>query len=117
MGGLLAASHGRDLVSLGFAFHEGRYNAMKDGSLQANDAVPSVPGSAEAVFHATGTPRFLLDLGRVSRSDPESAWLDGEVEFRSIGSIAKDGFHRANIRRQYNAVIYLDRGTPSTLMR
>ncbi len=116
LGGFLARRHGPDLVSFGFAFHEGRYNAVRDGRVQANNAVPGIAGSAEEVFHAAGLPRFLLDLRQASRRDTSAAWLDREIQFRSIGTLATDGFHLANIRRQYDAIIYVERSTPSALL-
>jgi erythromycin esterase-like protein len=116
VGGYLAQRHGPDLVAVGFAFHDGRYNAVSGERVQANDAVPGVPGSGEAVFHATGAKRFMLDLRKASNKDPQSAWLDGEIRIRSIGTIANDGFHVANIRRQYDLMVFVDHGTPSTLL-
>jgi len=116
MGGYLAQQRGPDMLAVGFTFHDGQYNAIKDGELGANIAVPSVPGSVEAVFHATGVPAFLLDLRKASNRDPESAWLDGEMQVRSIGTMATAGFHPANVRRQYDVMVFVDHGTPSTLL-
>lgn len=116
LGGYLARRHGAGLFTLGFTFHEGHFNAIREDRVQTNEAVPGIEGSAEAIFHAAGLPSFLLDMRKASSRDPASGWLGGELLFRSIGTLATDGFHVANIRRQYDAVVFVDRGTPSTLL-
>jgi len=114
----LAQRYGKDYVVLGFAFHEGRYNAVGSRGLVPYDAVPSFPGSIEYVFHQTGLPRFILDLRKASASDPASAWLLGENEFRSIGAVPGDGFYiTRTLTQDYDALIYFDQTSPSVLLR
>ena len=47
MGSLLATWYGKEYLPMEFAFHEGRYNAISNAGLGANDASPSFPGSAD----------------------------------------------------------------------
>ena len=50
LGAHLASRYGRRMVVLGFAFHEGRYDAVAEGDRPgANDAKPSAPGSPLAI--------------------------------------------------------------------
>jgi len=117
-GSYLAQRYGKDYIVLGFAFHQGRYNAVGPRGLEAHDASPSFPGSVEYVFHQTGLPRFILDLRKVSPSEPASGWLLGENEFRSIGAVATDGFYLTRtLTEDYDALIFFDQTSPSALLR
>lgn len=118
MGWHLGRRYGKDYVVLGFAFHEGDYTAVGSRGLATYPASVSFPGSVEYVFHQTGMPQFAIDLRKASRSDPASAWLLGEMEFRSIGAMAVDGFYvTRTLTGMYDALIYFDRTTPSKLLR
>ena len=117
MGSYLAQRFGADYVVLGFAFHEGRYNAVGNRGLTSYDASPSFPGSLEYIFHSTGMPRLILDLRRASRSVPGSTFLLDPIEFRSIGAVVADGFFLTQtLTRDYDALIFFDQTTPSALL-
>jgi erythromycin esterase-like protein len=132
MGSLLASWYGKDYLPMEFAFHEGRYNAISDGRLGANDASLSFPGSAEYIFHRAGIPQFILDVRKASgpsgqipcRSDrqsscegPASAWMLGDIYFRAIGSVATDGFSlRRDLSKYSDALIFFDHSSPSVLL-
>lgn len=121
MGSHLANWLGSDYLVLGFAFHGGKYNAVRTSStgvrsLGDNDAVESYPGSVEYVFHRTGMPQFILDL-RLAKPANAGAWLLGEVESREIGALAIDGFSIRNaLTKEYDALIFFDQTTASTLL-
>jgi erythromycin esterase-like protein len=121
MGSFLDAWYGKEQVVIGFAAGEGQYTAVVQGKGLRSDNLltPPVKGSFEEYFRASGLARFIVDLRRASPSDPSSNWLTGSHEFRSIGALATDSqFTSANVRSQYDAIIYLDKTTPSrTLMR
>jgi erythromycin esterase-like protein len=59
-------------------------------------------------------PRFILDLRQADKDAPSSAWLTRSLSFRSIGALAMDEqFGPTNLRELFDAIIYLDRTTPS----
>lgn len=115
MGVHLRAKYGDELVVVGFACHSGQYTAIKRGSgLQANDLVPPGAGFAEYYFHATGLPRFALDLRAVQPADEAAHWLTQPVNFRSIGALAMDQqFMPVVLRDAFDVVIYIDETTPT----
>lgn len=119
MGSYLAKKYGREMVVFGFAFHEGRYNAVaKEGGLKASDATPSAPGSLEWACHATGLPRFIVDLRRAASDPLASAWLAQDLPMRSIGAMAMEGgFRPIRVSEAYDALIYFDQTRPSELLR
>lgn len=117
MGSYLAARYGKDYLPLGFAFDNGNYNAVGPLGLGAYAAAPSFPGSIEYVFHETGMSPFLLDLRAASVGDPGSDWLFNDMMFRNIGAIVVDGFDVTHtLTRDFDALIYFEQSTPSTLL-
>jgi erythromycin esterase len=119
MGGFLARRHPTDMAVVGFAFHEGRYNAFARmwGGLKANDARPSEPGSVEHALHQTGLPRAAVDLRGASKTSPGSAWLAGPLEHRSIGALhVESAFFPAVLPEEYDVLIFFDKTSPSKLL-
>ncbi len=120
MGSHLAAKYGRDMVVFGFAFHEGRYNAIAAmKGLQANDAAPSPEGSLERACHDTGLPRFVVDLRKAAADPAAKAWLARDMPMRSIGAMAIEGggFLPTLVGKSYDALVYVDESTPSLLLK
>ena len=130
MGSLLAKWYGKDYLPMEFAFHAGRYNAISDAGLGANDASASFPGSAEYILHRTGIPQLILDVRKASqhlgkilcvgappfRSINEPCRAD-DAYFRAIGSGAIDGFSlRRDLSKYSDALIFIDRSSPSALL-
>ncbi len=115
MGNHLTNRFGADYLPVGFAFHEGTYNAV-NGRLMENVARPSAPGSFEYVFHRAGIPRCIIDLRKASSADPSSNWLAGEMDYREIGALADDDFHPTTIAGQWDAMIFFDSTTASHLL-
>jgi len=117
MGSYLAAQYGDDYRALGFAFHDGQYNAVGPQGLKPYDASPSFPGSTEYVFHKTGLAPFVVDLRQASADDSGSSWLLNSIMFRSIGAIVVDGFSTtATLTHDFDALIFFEHSTPSTLL-
>ncbi len=118
MGSHLAARHGADMVVLGFAMHDGQYTAVEpDKGLKANDAEVPNGDAFEALCHATGSPRFLLDL-RLARNDAAARRYFGSPELmRSIGALAmKMQFTPTDIAHDFDAIVFVDHTTPTRLM-
>jgi len=114
MGHYLAERYGEDMVSVGFAFHEGRYTAVGNRGLGTYGTTSSRPGTYEWVFHRTGAPRLLLDLRRAEEGSALSGWLHDELEMRSIGAMAvEDAFYPFDLTGAFDLLIDFDRTGPS----
>ncbi len=124
MGSYVNDVHGSDYVAIAQLFYEGQYNARVDNGqslvppVMLNTADPSEPGSVEYAFHASGAPRLMLDLRKASPAKPESAWLLGGLQFRSIGAFSKANSFTVSwsFAHDYDAVIFFDRVRGSELL-
>jgi erythromycin esterase len=117
MGSYLAANHGSDYVVIGQVFHAGRYNAINNGRLMANDATVSFPGTVEYVLHSAGMPHFILDMRQASPADPGSSWLFGATQYRTVGAVANDGFFfTSQLITDYDVLVFFDQTNPSVLL-
>lgn len=117
MGSFLANRYTKDMVVFGFAFNEGNYTAVGKNGLGVYGTSSSQPGSIEFAFHKTGLLRFILDLRNISTS-PLSNWLNNKLDIRSIGAMAMDyAFYNTIVPKEYDAIIYFEKTTPSTLLK
>lgn len=116
MGKYLYEKFENDIFVFGLLFGEGNYTARgQDGLGSYGTSLPE-PGSYEDAFRKTGIQRFILDFRNIAYS-PFSRWLNEEMNFRSIGAMAMDyAFFRTVLPRQFDAVIYFDKTTPSKLL-
>lgn len=118
MGTYLSERFGKDMVVLGFAFGEGRYNARGSDGLKDYPAQGPVPGSVESYLHASGLPRFVLDLRGLPASSPAAAWLATPKPHRGAGAIAmKCGYGDTNLAKAFDALIWFDQTHPSVLLK
>ena len=126
MGAYLREIYGEEMVTFGFAFYQGRFNAIsydpetgEYGALLTYRTL-ALQGSYEWYFKAAEMPRMLLDLRDVSSTSPTTDWLMGPHKFRSIGSIyhdhAPEEYYDANLTTEFDAIIYFDETTPSVLL-
>ncbi|MFL6195859.1 MAG: erythromycin esterase family protein [Thermoanaerobaculia bacterium] len=117
MGSYLGARHGKDMVVLGFAFGEGRYNAVRDAfGVIEWDALPPPANSVESFLASPGIPRFILDLRRVPAGGA-GAWLRKPKQFRAIGAlVARCGMYPHVVTNYFDGLIWIDRTTPSVLL-
>ena len=73
---------GEQMVTFGFAFNEGSFQAIESGKGLRNFTVgPAPAGSLDAALAEAGIPMFALDL----RTAP--AWFREAQRSRSIGAI------------------------------
>jgi erythromycin esterase len=111
MGGRLREAFGHQMFVVGFATDRGQVRArrLKDGgelnpgrwvSLPLN---PSVPYSADALFAATGLPRFALDLRHPPADNDLARWLSRNHLIRDVGW----GYDPDNVSFGYEAPIDL----------
>ncbi|MGO4881213.1 MAG: erythromycin esterase family protein [Bryobacteraceae bacterium] len=124
MGGGLSQYFGTNYLAFGSGFNSGTYRSVGAdglGDFTNAGAVPltaldSFPGSAEYVFHETGTPQQMVDLRLANANDPASAWLLNETEFRSIGAVEEDGireFGATTLTQSFDALAFFDQTTAS----
>jgi erythromycin esterase-like protein/predicted phosphoribosyltransferase len=113
VGQLVREKYGRDAVLVGFTTYHGTVTAASDWGAPAERkrVRPAMPGSVEALFHASLPARFLLPLRDASPA--ESALREERLE-RAIGVIYRPeterGSHyfRARLSGQFDAVLHLD---------
>ena len=112
LGARLAGRYRREMVVIGFAFHEGSYNAVATGDPPGEKlAKPSSPGSLEWACHSTGIPRFILDLRGAAADPGASAWLAQPLPMRNFVFQAIP--EPIPVGQYYDALIYFDHTTPS----
>jgi erythromycin esterase-like protein len=113
VGQLVRERYGRGAVLVGFTTHHGTVTAASDwgGPAERKRVRPALPGSYEAMFHATGLARFLLALrdgGTVSEG-----LRDPGLE-RAIGVVYRPETERrshyfyARLPDQFDAVLHFD---------
>lgn len=114
LGQLMRERHGRDAVLVGFTTYDGSVTAAQQWGEPARRrrVLPALPGSGEALLHATGIPAFLLIPSLRPRLDQT---LRRPRLHRAIGVIYRPETERAshylttNLGSQFDAVIHIDR--------
>jgi erythromycin esterase-like protein len=113
LGQVTRERYGDAAVLVGFSTHDGTVTAASDWDAPAERkrVRPALPGSYEALFHATGLPRFLLPL----RDDEATASALREPRLeRAIGVIYRPETERqshyfhARLPEQFDAVLHFD---------
>ena len=113
LGARLAGRYRREMVVIGFAFHEGSYNAVATGDPPGEKlAKPSSPGSLEWACHSTGIPRFILDLRSAAADPVASAWLAQPLPMRNF--VFQMIPEPIPVGQYYDVLVYFDHTTPST---
>lgn len=113
IGQLMRERHGRDCVLVGFTTHRGTVTAASEwgGPAERKAVRWALPGSYEALFHATGIPAFLLCPLRAGRCG--RALRDPRLE-RAIGVVYRPQTERqshwfaADISGQFDALVHID---------
>ncbi|CAA9367287.1 MAG: Erythromycin esterase homolog [uncultured Gemmatimonadetes bacterium] len=112
VGQLVRERRGDEAFLLGFTTHTGTVAAASnwDSPVEHKQVRPSLPESYEAVFHATGIPRFYLSL----REGPaREALMEPRLE-RAIGVIYAPRTERVShyfeavLPEQFDAVVHWD---------
>ncbi len=104
-------------LAIAFAFYEGTYSAFGKNGHDIYRAQTAYPGTYEYYFHCVGYPYFLLDLHTISKELPQNQWMYSErLKLRYTGAVAEDPeFFQWSIFT-FNAVVFIDKATNSTLL-
>lgn len=114
LGQLARERHGKDAVLVGFSTSEGTVTAARnwDDPAERRQVRPPLPGSWEALFHATGLPALLL---RPGESEAADAILAESRLQRAIGVIYRpeterqSHYYHARLGAQFDAMLHYDR--------
>jgi erythromycin esterase-like protein len=112
IGQLVRERYGRDAVLVGFTTYQGSVTAASDwdGPAERKRVRPALPGSYEAMFHATRLDRFLL----ASHGEPATGGLRALRLERAIGVIYRphtepvSHYFEARLPDQFDAVLHFD---------
>jgi erythromycin esterase len=128
MGAYLEERYGDDLIVFGFAFNQGRFNALyvfdngqSPGALQEHQILPSIEGSLEAKLASAGLPRYFLDLRAAEPGSPASGWLWQPLPHHSIGAgyapaLPEIAYETAVLPELFDVLIYFEDTTASHLL-
>jgi erythromycin esterase len=86
MGGHLRRRYGNELVTMGFVFNQGSFQAMEvDKGVREFTVGPAPSGSLDAVLAATKIPLFAVDLRTVDKR-PVADWFRNPQKSREVGA-------------------------------
>jgi erythromycin esterase-like protein len=113
LGQLVREEHRDAAFLIGFTTHDGAVTAARDWDdpAERRQVRPSLAGSYERLFHDTGLDRFALPI----RNAPVREALQASRLERAIGVVYKpetkrmSHYFRADLSRQFDAVIHIDR--------
>jgi erythromycin esterase len=114
MGTYLARAFGRKLVSLGFAFHQGSFQAMGNFGVVEHSVGAGPPGSVDDTLARAGAALLVLDL----RGSP--VWFRAPRVFRHTGSdftSDEDMWDTLVPARTFDGVIFVERTTRARPLR
>jgi erythromycin esterase-like protein len=113
MGQLVRERHAADAILIGFTTYSGTVTAASGWDRPAERKLvrPALAGSVEALLHAAGLPRFMLNL----RGDDECSDIFSESRLeRAIGVVylpeteRQSHYFEARLAEQFDAVIHFD---------
>ncbi len=133
MGTFLREMYSDEMVVVGFSLYDGSFNAetwdssttsnIRSGIAERHRVVPLAPNSSEACFHATGLPRFFLDLRNQASDSPGGRWLQEPHWMRSIGLLYSENSDPTEwatfvtLPEAYDVIVHIEDTTPSILLR
>ena len=115
MGSELRHMYGNQMVVFGFAFDQGSFQAIEQGSGLRNFTVNAAPvGSFDATLAASGIPIFALDLKRIPTDRSVASWLKEPHRTRSIGAVyseTSDYFNDIAPQANFDAILFVNHTT------
>ena len=120
VGQLMREKFGNDAFLVGFSTYSGAVTAADDWDAPAQQkrVRPGLPESYEELFHATGIPRFWLDLRAENQGAKDV--LHGPLLQRAIGVIYRPETERwshyfhTHLDKQFDVMIHLDKTSALT---
>jgi erythromycin esterase-like protein len=93
MGDALRKMYGDQMVTFGFSFNEGSFQAIPQngGGLRDFTVSPAPVGSLDATLAASGIPLFALDLRAAPKTGTVADWWNTAHATRSIGAVYAEG--------------------------
>lgn len=127
IGGYLREKYRKEMVSFGFSFSRGSFNAMRVydsgrlGGLEPFQAGSPPEDSFESLFSRSERPRFFLDLRDIEHGSRATEWLLVDHPFRIIGAVYRDSdpgayFEDTNLAKAFDGIIHFQDTTPSMLL-
>lgn len=119
MGQHLKEALGDDYVTIGFAFHSGKYTAAGPDGLSAYDAITAYPGTYEYIFSKMDEPIYIFDLRSAAADDSEAGkWLHNKLKLRQIGAVPLDEyqFWPTELPEKFDFLIFVRNISPSRLL-
>ena len=112
LGQLMRHRHPDEVALIGMTTHRGVVECANDWNEpgKREDVRPSLPGSWEELFHATGMPRFMVTSAALRRAVGESA----RRLHRAIGVVyrpeseRRSHYYEARLADQYDVIIHID---------
>jgi len=99
MGAYLREMFPERMVTMGFSFYEGSFEARSQdlGMFKDFTVPPAPPGSLDAALAATGLPLFALDLRHLPRTGVVAEWFKVPRQSRTIGIAYPEDSPYANL--------------------
>jgi hypothetical protein len=118
MGSYLARRHGPDMVVVASTTFAGHYNMAVPGTgVRSTDLQRPSGDTLEALCHATGVPRFVLDLREAVADTAASRYVTGTHVMRELGFIPRaEQFKPSRLAHDFDAIVYVDRTTPTQML-
>jgi len=117
MGSYLRKVYGNQLVSFGFAFNQGGFQAWEIGKgLHSFTVGPAPDGTLDHALAATGQSICAIDLRKLPEQGPVADWFRQVHPTRSIGSAYGDAlapslWSSTPANRQFDALLFVEKTT------
>ncbi|HUF17465.1 MAG TPA: erythromycin esterase family protein [Thermoanaerobaculia bacterium] len=117
MGTFLRKMFGQDMVTFGFAFNQGSFQAIEPGiGLRQFTVPPARAGSFDAVMASAGTPLAVIDFRSLSSSSALAKWLSESRMTRDIGGTYREADEqrtlvKRNMPDRYDGLFFVETTT------
>jgi erythromycin esterase-like protein len=117
MGEWLRQAYGGEMVSFGFAFSQGSFQAVETGkSLHDFTVGPAPEGGLDAMLSTAHIPLFALDLRKLPKTGPIAEWFAQPRKSRTIGAVYSEAqpenyFTSRPAPDAFHVILYIDKTT------
>lgn len=118
VGYFLDKRYGDDMMVFGFSYFEGQFTSRRSNGLTTYSSAKTEPGSLPWYLKSSGIPKMILDTRGATNGEKGAQWLNRELMMHIIGGVAPDyGFYLVNIPKEFDAIVYFEKTTPSESFR